>query len=481
MPSERSNAYTCGSSGEQHREVPVGDDGILVAELDEPSVVVEDRVRVVVRLRATLISPWLGLTADPRRPGGEAGVGATRPTASGCVRCRGCCGAARHHATRRPRPAAVASAKWLSVSMSRKSSIDGERRRWSSRSPRPGRRTACRGGGAASVASILAASTRWAPSSPKRDTDRGWSWLFEYRLFQPTSCSPRCHRPSDALSRRRSNGCGVPLRAPVIDGDVLELEHHVELVAAGSVNSRAWSTVTPGISPTVSSSTSRPANTSRCISCRNSWLRGPQTGSAAARRRTAHPRAPAPSGQRRVLGDHVDHVHAEPVDATVEPPPHHLVHRRADLRVLPVEVGLLAGEQVEVVLAGRRGRGATPAPRRTIPSWSARRPGSPASSPARGGRHQYQSRFGAVAARARFDEPRVLVGGVVDDEVHHQLHAARVDVGEQLVEVRQGAEDRVDVPVVGDVVAVVVLRAALDRRQPDHVDAEQREVVEPLE
>ena len=44
---------------------------------------------------------------------------------------------------------------------------------------------------------------------------------------------------------------------------------------AGSVNSRASSTVTPGISPTVSVGSGRPANTDRCISCMNSWIRGP--------------------------------------------------------------------------------------------------------------------------------------------------------------------------------------------------------------
>ena len=84
----------------------------------------------------------------------------------------------------------------------------------------------------------------------------------------------------------------------------------------------------------------------------------------------------------------------------------------------------------------------------------------------------------AVRRRARLDEPRVLVGGVVDDEVHHELHAARVDRGEQRVEVGERAEHRVDVLVVGDVVAVVVLRRGVDRRQPDHVDAERGEVVE---
>jgi hypothetical protein len=100
------------------------------------------------------------------------------------------------------------------------------------------------------------------------------------------------------------------------------------------------------------------------------------------------------------------------------------------------------------------------------------------------GRHQYQSRFGlsplrVVAARARLDEPRVLVGGVVDHQVHHQLHAAVVDRGQQRVEVGQRAERRLDVLVVADVVAGVVLRRPVDRGQPDDVDAQLGQVVEP--
>jgi hypothetical protein len=52
----------------------------------------------------------------------------------------------------------------------------------------------------------------------------------------------------------------------------------------------------------------------------------------------------------------------------------------------------------------------------------------------------------------------VLVGGVVDHEVHHELDAARVQGGDQGVEIGERAEGRVDVLVVADVVAVVVLR-----------------------
>ena len=73
----------------------------------------------------------------------------------------------------------------------------------------------------------------------------------------------------------------------------------------------------------------------------------------------------------------------------------------------------------------------------------------------------------------------MLVGRVVDDQVHHELHAALVDAVEQRVEVGERAEDRVDVLIVADVIAVVVLRRRIDRREPQHVDAERREIVEP--
>jgi hypothetical protein len=72
----------------------------------------------------------------------------------------------------------------------------------------------------------------------------------------------------------------------------------------------------------------------------------------------------------------------------------------------------------------------------------------------------------------------VLVRGVDDDEVHHDADAAGVRLAEQLVDVGEGAEHRVDVVVVADVVPVVVLRRPVDRGEPHDPDAESREVVE---
>ena len=162
-------------------------------------------------------------------------------------------------------------------------------------------------------------------------------------------------------------------------------------------------------------------------------------------------------GEGGILRDEVDDVEAKSVDTPVDPPPHHVVHGRPDVGVLPVEIGLLAGEQVEVVLAARLvelprraaedgapvvGFGARVAAAHARTWWP---PPVPVASMRAGG-------------RPRLDEPGVLVGSVVDDDVGDQSQAAPVDLGDELVELLDRAEQGVDGPVVADVVAGVVLR-----------------------
>jgi len=73
----------------------------------------------------------------------------------------------------------------------------------------------------------------------------------------------------------------------------------------------------------------------------------------------------------------------------------------------------------------------------------------------------------------------MLVGGMVDDQIHDDLQPALMGFGEQLVHIFQCAEQRIDVLIVGDVVAVVVLRGFEDRGQPQHIHAEVGEIIEP--
>jgi hypothetical protein len=74
----------------------------------------------------------------------------------------------------------------------------------------------------------------------------------------------------------------------------------------------------------------------------------------------------------------------------------------------------------------------------------------------------------------------MLVGGVVGHQVEDQLQAARVCVGEQGVEIGQRAKERVMLHVVGYVVAKVVHGRRVDGREPDRVDVQAFDIVQPL-
>ena len=75
-------------------------------------------------------------------------------------------------------------------------------------------------------------------------------------------------------------------------------------------------------------------------------------------------------------------------------------------------------------------------------------------------------------------EPRVLVGGVVHDQVGDDPHAPLVGLLDQLDGVGQVAVLGQDGPEVADVVAAVAERRLVERQQPQAVDAEPLEVVE---
>ena len=70
----------------------------------------------------------------------------------------------------------------------------------------------------------------------------------------------------------------------------------------------------------------------------------------------------------------------------------------------------------------------------------------------------------------------MLVGGVVGHQVDDHAQAEAVGALEHRVEVGERAEQRVDVAVVGHVVAGVGLRRAVERREPHGVDAELGQV-----
>jgi len=72
----------------------------------------------------------------------------------------------------------------------------------------------------------------------------------------------------------------------------------------------------------------------------------------------------------------------------------------------------------------------------------------------------------------------VLIAGVVDDQLDHDLHVAGVGFVEELLEVGDGAVGGIDVGVVGDVVAVVAEWRGEEGENPEAGDAKILEVVE---
>ncbi|MNF64488.1 hypothetical protein D3C84_462210 [compost metagenome] len=165
-------------------------------------------------------------------------------------------------------------------------------------------------------------------------------------------------------------------------------------------------------------------------------------------------------------------VQAQAVDAHVEPVTHHRQHRFHDLRVIEVQVRLVGVETVPEVLAGDRVPG--PVGLFGVEENDAGAVvflivvGPHVEVPRR------RSGFGLACAL----EPRVLVGGVVDDQFGDHPQAAFVRLGDETPGIGHGAVVAVYAAVLGDVITVVAPWRGIERQQPDGVDAQVGDVIE---
>lgn len=126
-------------------------------------------------------------------------------------------------------------------------------------------------------------------------------------------------------------------------------------------------------------------------------------------------------GESLVLANEVDDIEAEAVAAPVQPEAHDVVDGVAHLGVLPVEVGLLRAEQVQVVLIG--GLVVCPGAALEVAGPVVGGLAVPLGVVS-GGSPDVPVSEGVVLGFPRLLEPVVLVAGVVHDEVEHQLHAS---------------------------------------------------------
>ena len=165
-----------------------------------------------------------------------------------------------------------------------------------------------------------------------------------------------------------------------------------------------------------------------------------------------------------VLRDQVDDVHAETVHALGQPPVDHVIDLAAQRGVIPVQVHLLFAEQVQrpfvpfgIVIPRGAGKKAHPVVRLfSVPAFV-----PDVIVPA-----------GTVGVVQGTLEPGVLVGGVVHHKVHDKLHAVRMCLSQQGVEILHGAELGHDFPVIPDVIAVVVVGGIVYGREPQQIYAQ---------
>ena len=168
-------------------------------------------------------------------------------------------------------------------------------------------------------------------------------------------------------------------------------------------------------------------------------------------------------------------VEPDAVDARVHPEVEDFEDRLLDLGVVEVEVGLMGVEAVPVI----RVRDVVPRPVRGLKVFEDD-PGvliflvgfAPHVEVTLGG-----ARPGPPCAL----EPGVLIRGVVAHELVDDADASPVRLPDEVVDIAQRAEHRVDVVVVRDVVPVITQRRRIKRQQPERVDAQVLQVGQLLD
>ena len=66
------------------------------------------------------------------------------------------------------------------------------------------------------------------------------------------------------------------------------------------------------------------------------------------------------------------------------------------------------------------------------------------------------------------------------DQIDHDLQSLGMRLVQKLLKIGQGAEHRVHVPIVTDIVAKILHRRFEERRYPDRIHAKRCDIIEPL-
>ena len=165
------------------------------------------------------------------------------------------------------------------------------------------------------------------------------------------------------------------------------------------------------------------------------------------------------------LRDHADHIHAEAINSLFAPPGHHIVHFLTYFRIIPVQIRLLFGEQVQIIhlsvliiLPCRTAKARAPVifffpPDIIIMVW-------------------IFLRFPAL------HKPSMLIRGMVYHQIHDDLQPSLMGLFQHLIEILHRTELFHDRLIIANIISVVVIRRLIHRRQPDHIDAQLLQIIQ---
>ncbi len=145
------------------------------------------------------------------------------------------------------------------------------------------------------------------------------------------------------------------------------------------------------------------------------------------------------------------------------------------VRVVPIPIGLLFGEQVQVPLAIRHpgpgwpAEGGRPLGRRQLAVFAPPIP-EDVTVPLRG----------AGAGRQGRLKPRVMVGGMVGNYVHHDLEPPAVGGLHHGVEIVHGSQPGIDRPVIVHIITAIGQLRRVERGEPEGVDPQLLQIIHML-
>ena len=165
-------------------------------------------------------------------------------------------------------------------------------------------------------------------------------------------------------------------------------------------------------------------------------------------------------------------IEPKSVHPAIEPEAHRLDQGIANFGRMEIDVRLRCQEAVHIILHPH------PVP---FPGWAPedRQPVVGRGAVGLGIGPHIPVGFGIIAACAALLEPFMLVGSVAEHLIDDDPEAQLMRTGEHRVEIGESPEHRIDIAIVGHVIAHVRHRRLEEGRHPDRIDAERGDVVEP--